>query len=290
MLHFDGVANATEDVHVSFDERGSVAEAAGGMRSFHFDVLDPLHLLEVEHSQLVREGVGGADLADGAVVAAEKDEQRVEEDAGLFFEEDVVGFGDVGRAEPSALGDVEGVVVFEDVVVVAPVDQDLVAVDLHGVEGPAVGHHFLEVHALEVAVDPQHRVVELAARLASENEKVLAHAAHRVALYSLVGQVAAAPRSSPPEHAAPGCALCAVEGERAGTFFDGGGGSVGGDESLVDDYAVVERPEGVGNCGVLFVDEVLAAVLELELVGVVGLELQVGDAMHFFEGTFRRCP
>jgi hypothetical protein len=119
---------------------------------------------------------------------------------------------------------------------------------------------------------------------------VLAHAAHRVALDPLVRQVAAAAHLFPPEHAAPGCAFCAVEGERAGTFFYGGGGSVGGDESLVDDYAVVERAEGVGNCGVLLVDEVLAAVLELELVRAVGLELQVGDAMRFSDGTFRRCP
>jgi len=219
MLHVDGVADAAENVHVSFDERGSVGEAAGWMRSFHFDVLDPLHFLEVEHSQAVREGASRANLADGAVVAPEEDEEGVEEHAGLLFEESVVGFGDVGGVEPLAFGDVEGVVVFEDVVVVAAVDQDLVAVDLHGVEGPAVGHDFLEVHALEAGVDSQQRVVELAARLASEDEEVLAHAAHRVALDPLVRQVAAAAHLFPPEHAAPGCAFCAVEGQRAGTFF-----------------------------------------------------------------------
>jgi hypothetical protein len=64
-------------LHVSFDERGSVCEAAGGMHSFHFDVPDPLHFLEVEHSQAVREGVGRANLADGAVVAAEEDETAI---------------------------------------------------------------------------------------------------------------------------------------------------------------------------------------------------------------------
>lgn len=57
-------------------------------------------------------------------------------------------------------------VVLEDHVVVAPVDEDLVAVDLHDMEGAAVGHELLELHLLKLGVDLEQRVVELIPGLA----------------------------------------------------------------------------------------------------------------------------
>jgi hypothetical protein len=95
------------------------------------------------------------------VVASEEDQQRLEQHAGLFFKLDFLGLRDGGRVLPFAFGNVEGVVVLEDAVVVAAVDQYLVAVDLHRVEGSSVRHDFLEMDALELVIDAQQGVVEL---------------------------------------------------------------------------------------------------------------------------------
>jgi hypothetical protein len=45
-----------------------------------------------------------------------------------------------------------------------------------------------------------------------------------------------------------------------------------------DDDVVVERAEGVGDSWIFLVYQELAAVLELELVGEVGLQRQIDDA------------
>ena len=57
LLHSHWITDAAEDVHAGLDEGGCVGEAAGRMHPLDLDLLDPLHLLEVEHAQVVGEGV-----------------------------------------------------------------------------------------------------------------------------------------------------------------------------------------------------------------------------------------
>ena len=51
----------------------------------HPHIVDPLHLLEVQHPQVVRHRLHRALLLLLAVVAAEEDQQRLVEHAGLLL-------------------------------------------------------------------------------------------------------------------------------------------------------------------------------------------------------------
>lgn len=114
----------------------------------------------------------------------------------------------------------------------------------------------------------------------SEDVDVLPHTAHGVALHALVRQVEAAVDLPPLEGSA--VAVLTVLRHRAHLLTQErgvlGAGGLYADELLVDDDEVVHSAEGVHDCGVSLVDEVLAAVLELELVGPVDLQIQVDDA------------
>jgi hypothetical protein len=99
-----------------------------------------------------------------------------------------------------------------------------------------------------------------------------------VSLHPLVRQVDAAADLLPPKHASTGRTFHAVKREGAWASLDCRGRGVGGDVAFVDDDAVVEGSEGVVDSWVFLVDEKLAAVLELEFVGVVRLQGQVDNA------------
>ena len=103
-----------------------------------------------------------------------------------------------------------------------------------------------------------------------------------MALDALVGQVQAAGHLAPPEGAA--VAVLAALRHRAHLLAQQrgvlGARRLHADELLVYDDEVVQGAEGVHDRWVLLVDEVLAAVAELELVGLVDLQVQVDDAAY----------
>lgn len=107
----------------------------------------------------------------------------------------------------------------------------------------------------------------------SEDVDVLPHPAHAVALHSLVGQLEVLAPSPPPE--ATSAALLTTLAERGCAEAFAAGGLEGG---AADDEEVVEGAEGVGDSGVLLVDQELAAVTEFEFVGPVSGKVQINDA------------
>lgn len=97
-------------------------------------------------------------------------------------------------------------------------------------------------------------------------------------LNSFVRQIDAASDFLPTKNPTPGCPLSTIEGNRAGAFPQAGCWSVRCDEPLIDDDAIIESSEGIHDSGIFFINQVLAAVLELKFVGMVGLQGQIDDA------------
>lgn len=52
------------------------------------------------------------------------------------------------------------------------------------------------------------------------------------------------------------------------------------DELLIDDDEVVHSAKYIHYCWIFFVNDVLAAMFELELVGLVSLQVEVDDAAY----------
>lgn len=73
-------------------------------------------------------------------------------------------FGDIWRVEPLAFWDIEGIVVFKDIIIVASIYEDFVAVNFHGVEGASIRHYLFEVNVLEFVINSEERIVEFIPR------------------------------------------------------------------------------------------------------------------------------
>ena len=96
-------------------------------------------------------------------------------------------------------------------------------------------------------------------------------------LHSLVGHLYPLAHWCPSEGPALGLGPHLAEGKREVEAFLFGEVGVYGNELLIGDDVVVEGAEGVEYGRVSLIHQVLAAMLELELEGAVGWQVEVGE-------------
>ena len=154
------VVDASENEHFLLEQGGAVGKSAAGLLPSHLYLLNPPHVLDVQHRYQI---VAGLVLEVwGAVVASEEDHEHLVEDTCLLLDLLGVDSGDVGNGNPLFLADVEGVVVLEDGVAVSAEDDDFVAEGDLVVECPALGERLLGLGGGEGQAELGEGVVVLA--------------------------------------------------------------------------------------------------------------------------------
>ena len=217
---------------------------------------NPLHLLQVEHIYLVVQLL----ILEirGTEIPSEKHQQHFVAHTGLLLPFLRLNSLNLRGHLPSAFCGVEGVVISQDDVVVAAVDDDFVPVSHHVVKGPGIRQHFFDRALMKfMDVDFGEGMHELLPHLASEDVDVIPDVAHGVALHFFIRDIALEMNFFPLE-------VLAVGG-RGGDDFAGSPPSGGADSVAVEDNVVVEGAELIDDGGILFIDDVLLSNFKFEL-------------------------
>lgn len=128
-----------------------MCETANRLISFDFDLVNPLHVFDVEHRYvlvvfLVLE-------IRRAEVSSEEDQQHLIDDTALLLFFHRVLARNVRHCSPFLLGHVERIVILEYCGVMASIDDDFVAISDHVVKRSAIGKCFFCFGAVELSVN-----------------------------------------------------------------------------------------------------------------------------------------
>ncbi len=126
LLRLVEIIDSSKDMHRSLYEASTVSKPPSRPITYHLYLRDPLHFLKVQCSQILAERL--TSLISFTSVASEKDEQRLITYTRLPFQLGLEFHGTDGWLPPP-LGDIEYMIVLEHLIVIASIDEHLIAID-----------------------------------------------------------------------------------------------------------------------------------------------------------------
>lgn len=155
--------------------------------SLYFNLINPLHVLNIQHRNILVEFF--IFEIRRAEVSTKENKKHLIDNTTLLLLFDGVLPGDVGHRCPFLLRHVEGVIILQDSGVVSPVNDDLVSVGDHVMEGPPIWQGFLSLGTIQLHVNFGQRAVELRPTVSTKYVYIISNATHGMSFYSLVREL-----------------------------------------------------------------------------------------------------